>query len=195
MLTIWRCIGDRVTLVSSTLQDLETDMSLVITIRPATIADRPDIARVHQESIRGLGVTHYTPEQIAGWSGNISPEKYPVDTERMIVAMVGDRAAGFGELHLKTNELRAVYVSPEFAGRGVGTMILNALEEIARENGLTNLHLGASLNAVSFYEKHGWCEISRDRKMKSNGVELPYVSMVKTWGPYKQIKLAEITAR
>jgi len=47
-------------------------------------------------------------------------------------------------------------VEPLFSGRGVGSAILNKLEQIARENQRTVLVLNARESVVPFYEKHGY---------------------------------------
>lgn len=152
-------------------------------IRRAEMNDRSAIDRIRSESIRGLTLAHYSADQVAAWSKNKGPEKYPVDTEQMIVAVAGEDVVGFGELHLKTHEVRAVYVSSRFSRKGIGRRILSELEMIARAHGLTDLHLGASLNAIEFYKSHGYSIVNRDCKMTTNGVEAPYASMTKILSP------------
>ena len=55
-----------------------------------------------------------------------------------------------------TGEVRAVYVHPDFARRGVGSALLAELERRARDRGFETLVLTASLNAVPFYEHRGY---------------------------------------
>ncbi|MGE0171360.1 MAG: GNAT family N-acetyltransferase [Oligoflexales bacterium] len=159
-------------------QILESKAAIIV--RRATPDDRNIIADVHTRSIRGLAASHYTSDQIFGWSANRIPERYPVDTEYMIVALINDVVVGFGELHLKTHEVRAVYVDPGYARKGVGHALLINLEKAARRFEIRGLHLGASLNAVEFYKAHGYYIVRNDCKLTTNGVELPYVSMAKT---------------
>ena len=150
-----------------------------IEIRRATVSDREGIALAHAASIRGLATDHYTAEQIAAWSSGKNPERYPVDTEEMYVAVKDGEVVGFGELHLANHEVRAVYISPKIGRQGVGAAMLAKLEGIAKANGLVELTLGASLNAVPFYLRYGYQEVSRDKKLMINGTPLPYVTMVK----------------
>ncbi|UIP00864.1 GNAT family N-acetyltransferase [Halobaculum sp. CBA1158] len=52
--------------------------------------------------------------------------------------------------------VEAVYVHPDHAGAGVGSLLLSDLEREARDRGLASLGMHASLNAVGFYERHGY---------------------------------------
>jgi predicted GNAT family acetyltransferase len=53
-------------------------------------------------------------------------------------------------------EITGVYVHPSVTRNGVGTEILTNLEQEARGRDNRTLGLSASLNAVPFYEYHGY---------------------------------------
>lgn len=101
------------------------------------------------------------------------PAGYPIgETDAaFVVAEVNGRVAGFGDVTGvdpndydvvaeeradATGEVRAVYVHPDFARRGVGSALLAELERRARDRGFETLVLTASLNAVPFYEHRGY---------------------------------------
>lgn len=74
-------------------------------------------------------------------------------------------------------EVRAVYVDPVAAGRGVGSGILDHLKSTAREEGLDSLGLLASINAREFYEHHGF-DVLEKRPFEFGGeVEGPAIEM------------------
>ncbi|WP_435361045.1 GNAT family N-acetyltransferase [Haloarchaeobius sp. DFWS5] len=136
----------------------------MVTLRPATRDDRQAIATMHAASIRRLGRTHYDEQQVRAWAGNKRPERYPVgeEDEYLVVAEFDDELAGYGHLRLEDGEVRAVYVSPDFARRGVGRALLDHLESIARADGHVDCYLYASLNAVPFYEQAGWSVVDEE---------------------------------
>jgi GNAT superfamily N-acetyltransferase len=125
----------------------------VIGIRRATDADRVAIARLHEASIRALGPSHYSPEEVSGWAAHIRPENYPLD-QNFFVATVDGEVVGFGQYH--GEEIEAVYVHPDYVGRGIGRMLLEKLESLARVAGAPHLFLHASFNAEAFYERCGF---------------------------------------
>ena len=49
-----------------------------------------------------------------------------------------------------------IAVMKTYRGTGAGSRILDFMEKKAREKGLHRLYLGAQLQAIPFYEKHGY---------------------------------------
>lgn len=81
----------------------------------------------------------------------------------MVVAAVEGEIAGFGGIDTNAVEqLKWLYVMPEFQGRGVGTQILKQLEEIGWARGLSAIRLHAAPGAFLFYQRHGYREVERD---------------------------------
>jgi putative acetyltransferase len=151
-----------------------------VAIRRATADDAEAIATVHAASIRGLASGNYSSSQISAWSSGKEPQRYRdamAAGESMWVAQHGNEVVGFGSW--RGNELRAIYVSPEYARVGVGTQLLVAVESDARANGCRDLRLESSLNAVPFYRTHGWSEVSRATRTLRSGAVLECVVMEK----------------
>jgi putative acetyltransferase len=100
-----------------------------------------------------------------------------------------DDVAGFGHLvppgereeghPAGEGEVRAVYVHGDHAREGVGSALLAHLEDRARERGLAALVLWSSLNAVRFYERHGYERVRETTHETTGGVELGVVVMRK----------------
>jgi GNAT superfamily N-acetyltransferase len=154
-------------------------------IRPAVHADLPAICRVHQAAARQLAAKAYSPEQIEAWVGGLTPASYAkvMTTHALFVAEDERGVIGFGQLDPARAEVDAVYVAPEAAGRGVGTALLLALEQTARNCGAMALHLMATINAVPFYTRAGYvweCDALYQARF---GVALPVVSMCKRLRP------------
>ncbi|MCT9095438.1 GNAT family N-acetyltransferase [Haloarchaeobius sp. HME9146] len=136
----------------------------MVTVRPATHKDMPAVASLHAASARELGRTHYDDRQVLAWAGRKDPEKYPYDEpgEHFVVAELDGEVVGFGHLAVDDGEVRAVYVKPAAARRGVGSALLAHLEGTARDAGLDGCYLWASLNAVPFYRQAGWDVVGAD---------------------------------
>jgi putative acetyltransferase len=153
-------------------------------VRPATPSDADAICAVHVASIRGLCAAHYTAKQIAGWAGAKHPDRYcraMAEGERMFVAELesGAGRAVIGLAGIHGNEVRAVYVHPDHVGRGVGGVLLAALEQQARSNGFESLVLHSTLNARMFYLRHGYRDEGGMVFELRPGLDLPCVKMTK----------------
>jgi putative acetyltransferase len=86
---------------------------------------------------------------------------------------------GLGALVLSSAELRACYVVPEAARRGVGTALAREIERLAKENGLRQLELLASVNAEPFYSSLGYQVVERTEHILRTGCAMAAVRMTK----------------
>ena len=76
-------------------------------------------------------------------------------------------------------KIRAFFVHPAWARRGIGGMILEACENAATAAGFTRLEMGATLSGVEFYKAKGYAELENQSVPLSNGEVLPIVKMAK----------------
>ena len=77
-------------------------------------------------------------------------------------------AAGYGGMYIlgDIGSINNIGVLPEYRRQHIGSRLLEALIEYARENCLSALELEvrqSNLGAVSLYEKHGFAEVGRRR--------------------------------
>jgi len=149
-------------------------------IRPATQEDAPGICQAHILAIRVLCREHYSPSEIDGWAESKTPEAYRevLATRAMFVAEQAGKIVAFAQLHVESGTVEAVYVSPDVARRGVGSALLAALEQVARDRGFHELTLKSTINAEPFYHRHGYESLGND----FHG-SLRCISMRKLLGP------------
>jgi GNAT superfamily N-acetyltransferase len=186
-----------------------------IHIRKAVAADVPRLREVIEASVRGLQAEDYSPAQIEGAlrsvygvdSQLIADGTYLLaeasDSQQKgkseIVACGGwsKRKTLYGGDQYAAREdsllnpaydaakIRAFFVHPEWARRGIGTLILEACEHAAREAGFTRIEMGATLSGVAFYEAKGYAAVETQQVPLGNGETLPIVKMAKECGREK----------
>ncbi len=67
------------------------------------------------------------------------------------------RIIGFGGIDVQASEpLKWLYLLPQYQRVGLGSKILQRLEEIGWESGLSLLRLHSAPLAVEFYRRHGY---------------------------------------
>jgi GNAT superfamily N-acetyltransferase len=76
-------------------------------------------------------------------------------------------------------KVRAIFVHPDFARRGLGSLILATVENAAREAGFRRFEMGSTLTGVPLYRLKGYVEVERIAVPLWNGDALPVVKMVK----------------
>lgn len=82
-------------------------------------------------------------------------------------------------LDLDNNEVGALFVLPQFTGRGYGKAMLDHLEALARELELAEVVLDATLNAASFYRACGYVGEQPAIYRSPSGLELACIPMTK----------------
>jgi len=77
-------------------------------------------------------------------------------------------------------KIRAIFVHPEFARRGLGTLILAHCEQAAQQAGFRRFEMGSTLTGLPLYTQRGYREIERTDVPLPNGEFLPIVRMAKS---------------
>ncbi len=85
--------------------------------------------------------THYTMDWI----------KEKMQSRYFIVALIDNQVVGTGSLD--DNEIKAVFVDPDYQRRGIGQAIMEELERYGKSKGLQEIKLNASITAFEFYKK------------------------------------------
>ncbi len=171
-------------------------------IRKATLDDREAIEHLIVESARNLSLEDYSAQQIEAAILTV----FGVDTdlvfdETYFVAessgtligcggwsrrknlFGGDQFAGrdSGELDPKTAaaKIRAFFIHPEFARKGIGRAILSACENEARACGFRSVELMATLPGLRLYRACGYEGDERVEYELGDGVRIEFVPMRK----------------
>ena len=76
-------------------------------------------------------------------------------------------------------KIRAFFVHPAWARRGIGSQILKLCEQAAQAEGFTRFEMGATLTGIPLYRRHGYLEGERVELPLANGEVLPIVRMTK----------------
>jgi putative acetyltransferase len=127
-------------------------------------ADGQRLSELFRESVETLAEDFYDEDQLAAWAARAEDEAAfaaKLAQALTIVALVEQEIAGFGSLE-KNQTIDMLYVHPDFARQGVGSMLLDALEKLAAARGTSILDVEASDAARGFFTKRGFTAQSRN---------------------------------
>ena len=174
-------------------------------LRPATAGDVPGIRVLIDASVRGLGVGYYSDAEIEESLVSV----FGVDSQLLadgtyfVIDCAGDIAAAggwskrttlYGGDQTKDTEdalldpavdaarIRAFYVSPKWARRGLARRLYQACESAAVAAGFSRFQLGATLSGVPLYEALGFRAIERADYPMRFGLTLGIVRMERAIG-------------
>jgi GNAT superfamily N-acetyltransferase len=173
-------------------------------LRVATAKDVDGIRGLIDGSVRGLQAKDYSAAQIEGALATV----FTVDSQLIAdgtyfaaFAESGELAGCGGWSFRKTlyggdhqiekiaperldpvvdaAKVRAIFVHPKFARMGLGSLILEAAENAAMEQGFRRFEMGSTLTGLALYALKGYREVSRVSVPVGGGEELEVVRMVK----------------
>jgi N-acetylglutamate synthase-like GNAT family acetyltransferase len=76
-------------------------------------------------------------------------------------------------------KIRAFFIHPQWARRGVGSKILEACETAAREAGFTSYEMGATLTGAKLFGAKGYIAVQNIEVPLNNGLSLTVIRMAK----------------
>lgn len=171
-----------------------------IDYRIARLSDAPAIAELISVSARALGASHYTNEQIESALGPV----FGVDTQLLkdgtyFVATTEEKIVGCGgwskrralyggdkgrvdddSLRDPNSEpamIRAFFVDPPFARKGIGRQLMRLSEAAARAAAFGDIEIIATLPGEALYHSCGYSAVERFNVPLANGLALPVVRM------------------
>ncbi len=191
------------------MEKMKTVVGQQFQIRPANHADIGELRILIERSVRDLQRNDYTPAQIEGALGHalgldtqlIEDRTYFVAVPRskpdLIVGCGGwsCRKTLFGSDHGPNRQgdlldpasepakIRAIFVHPEWARQGLGTLMLKHCEDAAQRAGFRSLEMGSTLTGVPLYSLKGYEQRENVDIHLPNGEVLRIVHMVKALQP------------
>jgi GNAT superfamily N-acetyltransferase len=176
------------------------------TIRAAAAADIPAIEAMIEQSVRHLQRCDYPPSQIDSSIGSaFGIDRQLIDDATYFLATPASdplTIAGSGGWSFRrtlcgsdslTNrdstpldpavdyaKIRAIFVHPAFARRGLGSQILAHCEQAALAAGFRHFEMGSTLTGVPLYTLKGYIERERLTLPLPNGERLAVVRMNKS---------------
>src|ERR1700689_2249595 len=171
-------------------------------LRPATHADRALLQLLIARSARELGAADYRPEQIGGaLRGAFGVDSQLIEDGTYFVAEMADRLVGCGgwswrrtlfggdshsarnagELDPRTDaaKIRAFFIDPDYARRGIGRALLQRCETEARARGFTRFELMGTLPGGRLYQALGYVPGGLMPSPAAPGVRIEFVPMYK----------------
>lgn len=178
-----------------------------IALRLATRADIPRLSDLIARSARGLSVEEYRPEQVDGaLRGAFGIDSQLIDDETYFVADENGELAGCGGWSFRSTlfggdarggdarggrdaslldpstqaaKIRAFFVEPTKARRGVGSALLERCEREARARGFAHAELMATLPGLKLYAARGYVGGKMVRYDLGAGESIEFVPMRK----------------
>jgi GNAT superfamily N-acetyltransferase len=184
-----------------------TLLTMRFQLRVAAAEDVAAIRELIEASVRGLQAEDYSAAQREGALATV----FTVDSQLIadgtyfVAIAAGGEIAGCGGWSFRKTlyggdhqvekiaperlnpmvdaaKIRAIFVHPDYARKGLGSLILAAAEDAAVAEGFTLFEMGSTLTGVALYARKGYREVERRQVPVGSGETIEVVRMVKRHG-------------
>lgn len=125
-------------------------------IRTATPDDAAAISQVVLLALAESNARDYPPAVIASVQANFGPEQVRGLLAAREVLVAEEAGCVIGTASLDGDVVRTVFVAPGAQGLGVGRGLMEQVEALARERGVSVLKVPSSITAEGFYAGLGF---------------------------------------
>ncbi|MDP2411430.1 MAG: GNAT family N-acetyltransferase [Pseudolabrys sp.] len=133
-------------------------------LRPYLPSDLSMLVEIFRASITDLTGDDYSEAQQQAWAARADDAAAfakRLGSQLTLIALLEGSPVGFASLAGR-DKIDMLYVHPAAAGRGVGRLLIDALEKLAGGRGADKLIVDASDTARGFFEKRGYVAQQRN---------------------------------
>jgi GNAT superfamily N-acetyltransferase len=175
---------------------------VTIAIRNAAVSDIAQIEALIARSARGLSAQDYRPSQVEGaLRGAFGVDTQLLADQTYFVVEEDGRLVGCGGWSFRSTlfggdarsgrdssmldprtqaaKIRAFFVDPHHARRGIGTLLLERCEKEARDHGFSQVELMATLPGVKLYAARGFVGAAMVHFDVGTGESIEFIPMRK----------------
>jgi putative acetyltransferase len=153
-----------------------------VTIRRYKLEDAEDLANIYYNTIHRINSKHYTQEQVDAWAPetSLNAKRWAEKFERTqpFVAVADESIVGFAEFE-PDGHIDCFYCHHDWIGKGVGSKLMQAIEELARTQGIKRIFSEVSITAKPFFERCGF-HVLVQQTVVMRGIELTNYKMEKS---------------
>ena len=139
-------------------------------LRQITIKDQIILKRIYFDSIQSIDEKIYNKEQKLVWSSqawmNLEFHKSIIKGKGFIMEDL-NKEIGFAIRYPK-NKLSLLYVRGNFRRKGIGNILINAIEKEAFKEGISSIQTDASLLSYGLFLKNNWKKVSKEKIIIQN---------------------------
>ncbi len=135
-------------------------MPTQITISPATSEEAEALSRLICDNALHTLSGYYSPLQMETFLKYYAPAQVLDKIGHQLVFCAMQGGAIIGTVALEDDLIVGFYTHKDHLGKGVGTLLLRHIEQIALQNGFHEVQLSASPAARGYYLKQGFDEVS-----------------------------------
>ena|SRR3989344_4907192 len=140
---------------------MKKESTLDMRIRKLRKEDAIEVSNIIRRCLREVNSKDYPKKAITSLCDFFTPDLIikNMSDRTMYVAVENDKVVGTASL--KGDKVFTVFVNPDYHGRGIGSKLMDKVEELAKDKKYKILKVPSGHSSVKFYKHRGYREIKR----------------------------------
>ena len=151
-------------------------------IRRLAAQDIPEMRKLFRATVLTVNSKDYTKEEVEDWAScgdSVEHWKELLAKNNYIGALDGQGGiVGFSSMNAE-GYLHSMFVHKDWQRKGVATLLLSEVENMARRYGVHKISVEVSITARPFFEKRGY-KVVKEQNARANRLYLTNYVMEKT---------------
>lgn len=118
--------------------------------------DANEVSNVIRRALALINIKDYPEDHIKSMIEKFSPQAVLERGQKrsMFVVVIDFKIVATGSL--QNDAIYSLFVDPDYNGRGIGTKLMEKLEDLAKNNHVKVLKVPSSITAIGFYTRLGF---------------------------------------
>ena len=128
-------------------------------IRKLKKDDAKDVSNIIRRCLREVNSKDYPKKAITSLCNFFTPSLIIKNLKDRTIFVAVENSKIIGTASLKEDTVFTVFVNPDIHGKGIGSKLMNKVEDLAKKKGYTTIKVPSGLTSVEFYKKRGYKKV------------------------------------
>lgn len=121
--------------------------------------DARKVSNLIRKCLSEVNSKNYSKKVIEFMCNHFTPTKLIQNSKERNVFVAVENKKILGTASLTDDVILTVFVNPNFHGKGIGSKLMDTVEDLAKKNGYKTVKLPSSLTSFEFYKRRGYKKV------------------------------------
>ncbi len=143
--------------------------------RKAKLSDALELSEIRRGVFGNIPGETYSNKLIKVLTQDYSPENIKKKIKKYSTFCLVNGKEIIGSISLQGSEIKGVFVKFNYTRKGIGTKLMDFIEDYAKKKGLKKVHLWSAEKARGFYKKLGYKLVKKVKKNYKGASNINFV--------------------
>ncbi len=137
-------------------------------IRKFKKEDAKSVSNIIRKCLKEVNIKEYSKKVIISLCNFFTPALIISNSKNRTIYVVTEKGKVIGTASLKGDTVYTVFVNPKIHRKGVGSKLMDKVEELAKKKGHKTVKVPSSFGAFEFYKRRGYKKVKINHTKSKN---------------------------